>query len=126
MVDSFCLPEIRPGVHAKVLKIIPENHKKTLGAWDILVIIVYFALLGFMGYFFSNRQKDVNDYFKGGNRVPGGRQDLVFSVRPLSAITFMAIPAKTFATDWSYFMMNMTIFFVAPVIIILFIPFTGT
>ena len=123
---GFILPsgEIRPGVRTpKVLKIIPENHKKTLGAWDILVIIVYFALLGFMGYFFSNRQKDVNDYFKGGNRVPWWAAGLSIFGTALSAITFMAIPAKTFATDWSYFMMNMTIFLVAPVIIILFIPF---
>lgn len=123
---GFILPsgEIRPGVRTpKVLKIIPENHKKTLGVWDILVIIIYFALLGFMGYFFSSRQKDVNDYFKGGNRVPWWAAGLSIFGTALSAITFMAIPAKTYATDWSYFMMNMTIFLVAPVIIILFIPF---
>jgi Na+/proline symporter len=41
----------------------------------------------------------------------------------LSAITFMAIPAKSFATDWTWIMMNMTIVAVAPFIVLLFLPF---
>ena len=35
----------------------------------------------------------------------------------------MAIPAKTFAVDWSYFILNMTIFLVAPVIVGVYLPF---
>jgi SSS family transporter len=35
----------------------------------------------------------------------------------------MAIPAKTYASDWSYFMYNMGTVLVAPIIILLFIPY---
>ena len=76
-----------------------------------------------MGYFFSRRQKNTNDYFKGGGRIPWWAAGMSIFGTALSAITFMAIPAKTFATDWSYFMLNMTIILVAPIIVFLFIPF---
>lgn len=90
---------------------------------DIVVIVLYFAVLAFMGYFFSKRQKSTHDYFKGGGRIPWWAAGLSIFGTALSAITFMAIPAKTFTTDWSYFMLNMTIFLAAPIIVFVFIPF---
>ena len=35
----------------------------------------------------------------------------------------MAIPAKTYSTDWSYFLLNMSIFLSLPLVILLFIPY---
>jgi solute:Na+ symporter, SSS family len=116
--------EIRPGVRTPhILKISINTDTRHLGFLDIIVITLYFLVLSWMGYFFSKRQKNTNDYFKGGGRVPWWAAGLSIFGTALSAITFMAIPAKTFATDWSYFMLNMTIFLVAPIIIFLFIPF---
>ena len=94
-----------------------------LGIGDLTVIVLYFGILTFMGYFFSKRQKTTHDYFKGGGRIPWWAAGLSIFGTALSAITFMAIPAKTFATDWSYFMLNMTIFLAAPIIVFVFIPF---
>lgn len=94
-----------------------------LGTLDIAVIVLYFAVLSFLGYYFSKRQKNTNDYFKGGGRIPWWAAGLSIFGTALSAITFMAIPAKTYATDWSYFMLNMTIFLAAPIIVFVFIPF---
>ncbi|MFV0268440.1 MAG: sodium:solute symporter family transporter, partial [Draconibacterium sp.] len=124
--DSFIIPsgEIRPGVRTPtLLKIDIVKDARHLGTLDVIVIGLYFMVLSWMGYFFSKRQKDTNDYFKGGGRIPWWAAGLSIFGTALSAITFMAIPAKTFATDWSYFTLNMTIFLVAPVIILLFIPF---
>ena len=76
-----------------------------------------------MGWYFSKRQKNTDDFFKGGGRIPWWAAGLSIFGTALSAITFMAIPAKTYATDWSYFMFNMGIVLVAPLIIWWFIPF---
>lgn len=100
-----------------------QNTGNQLGNFDIAVIVLYFAVLMWMGLFFSKRQKTTNDYFKGGGRIPWWAAGLSIFGTALSAITFMAIPAKTFTTDWSYFMLNMTIFLAAPIIVFLFIPF---
>ena len=76
-----------------------------------------------MGVYFSKRQKSTEDYFKGGGRIPWWAAGLSIFGTVLSAISFMAIPAKTFATDWSYLMYNFSPFFIAPVIVALFLPF---
>lgn len=94
-----------------------------LKLWDILVIVIYFLLIAGLGYFFSGRQKNTKDYFKGGERIPAWAAGLSLFGTALSPITFMAIPAKTFSTDWSYFLLNMSIFLVLPLIIGKFIPF---
>jgi len=41
----------------------------------------------------------------------------------LSAITYLSIPAKAYATNWTWFIFNMTIPVMAPVIIYCFLPF---
>jgi len=105
------------------LKITIDTESRHLGFMDAVVVALYFLVLSVMGWFFSKRQKNTNDYFKGGGRVPWWAAGLSIFGTALSAITFMAIPAKTFAADWSYFMLNMTIFMVAPLIVFLFIPF---
>ena len=116
--------EIRPGVQTPgTLKITINKEIRHLGFSDVVVIALYFLTLSCMGWFFSKRQKNTNDYFKGGGRIPWWAAGLSIFGTALSAITFMAIPAKTFATDWSYFMLNMTIFMAAPIIVFVFIPF---
>lgn len=97
--------------------------KSGFGVLDIVVIILYFIILFFIGYYFSKRQKSTNDYFKGGGRIPWWAAGLSLFGTALSAITFMAIPAKAFATDWSYMLFNVGIVLVAPVIMFVFIPF---
>jgi len=73
--------------------------------------------------YFSRREKTTDDFFKAGGRVPWWAAGLSIYGTQLSAITFMAIPAKTFATDWRYFMQNMAILMMAPLIIFLVLPF---
>jgi cyclically-permuted mutarotase family protein len=124
--DEVFIPsgEIKPGVRTPgTLKISIIKDNRHLTFLDIIVIALYFLILAWMGWFFSKRQKNTNDYFKGGGRVPWWAAGLSIFGTALSAITFMAIPAKTFATDWSYLILNMTIFMVAPIIIFVFIPF---
>ena len=41
----------------------------------------------------------------------------------LSAITFMAIPAKAFATDWVYFLLNVGILLMGSVVVYAYLPF---
>lgn len=116
--------EIKPGIRAPhILKgeIIP--FEKRLGIANILVIILYFVSLAWIGYYFSKKQKNTNDYFKGGGRLPWWAVGLSIFGTSLSAITFMSIPAKAYTSDWSYMFVNAGILMVVPLILYLFIPF---
>jgi SSS family transporter len=106
-----------------VHKITISENRRTFGVPNTIVLAGYFAILIFIGWYFARRQKSTDDFFKGGGRVPWWAAGLSIFGTVLSAITFMAIPAKTYATDWSYFMFNMGIIMVAPLVILWFIPF---
>lgn len=120
----ICSGEIKPGVRTPdILSVETVPYKGKFGTLNIVVIVLYFAVLLWMGIFFARRQKSSNDYFKGGGRLPWWAVGLSIFGTALSAITFMAIPAKAYATDWSYMLMNSGIILVSPIIIFLFIPF---
>ena len=85
--------------------------------------MIYFLVLLWIGYFFSKRQKSTDDYFKGKGRVPWWAAGISIFGTLLSAITFMAIPAKVYDTDWAYFLYSLTVILLIPLIACMFIPF---
>lgn len=124
--ESVVIPggEIKPGVRTPgILKAEPRRRENTFGWLNYSVVGAYLVLLVGMGIYFSRRENTTDDYFKAGGRIPWWAAGLSIFGTQLSAITFMAIPAKAYATDWSYFMFNMTIVIVAPIIVFMFLPF---
>lgn len=115
--------EVRPGVRSPKIWLASPKNSNDFGILNYSVLGVYLIALIIMGFYFSKREKSTDDFFKAGGRVPWWAAGLSIFGTQLSAITFMAIPAKSFATDWTWFMMNMTIIMVAPFIIFLFLPF---
>ena len=123
--ESVVIPsgEIRPGVRTPRIWKASPRRRRQFGPLNYLVLGAYLLALVGMGVYFSRRGRTTEDYFKAGRRVPWWAAGLSIFGTQLSALTFMAIPAKTFATDWRYFIGNMTIVMVAPLIVLLFLPF---
>lgn len=96
---------------------------RTFGWINWSVIVVYLAAMIGMGLFFMLRAKNTDDFFRASGRVPWWAVSVSIFATMLSAITFMAIPAKTFATDWRYFLSAITIFMVAFPVVKYYLPF---
>jgi solute:Na+ symporter, SSS family len=125
MENDILIPsgEIYPGVRSpKIQKLQIINHQ-SFGTLNYIVLGTYLGILVLMGLIISKKQHNVSDYFKAGGRVPWWAAGISVFGTQLSAITFMAIPAKTFATDWTLFILLMTIIMVSPIIIAWFLPF---
>jgi SSS family transporter len=116
--------EIRPRVgsptvwQVRLLK--SEEH---FGFVDFAAIFIYLGAMIGVGVFFSFRNKNSDDFFRGGQRVPWFVAGLSIFATMLSSITFVAIPAKAYATDWVYFMVNMMAIAITPAIVLMFLPF---
>jgi solute:Na+ symporter, SSS family len=95
--------------------------KGHFGAFDFAVLAAYLLLTAAVGIYFS-RQRTTNDFFLGGGRIPWWAAGLSIFGTQLSALTFMAIPAKTYATDWVYFPVNVCVVLVAPVVVRWYLP----
>ena len=115
--------EISPGIRTPDITQISFDQPAQFGWLNYTVLGIYLSGLLLMGFFFSRKQRSTEDFFKGGQRIPWWAAGLSIFGTQLSAITFMAVPAKTYATNWLYFFLSMTIILVAPFIVRLFLPF---
>ena len=115
---------IRPGVGSQaVWQVRPLRSEGHFGFVDFAAIFIYLGAMIGVGVFFSFRNKNSDDFFRGGQRVPWFVAGLSIFATMLSSITFVAIPAKAYATDWVYFMVNMMAIAVTPAIVLMFLPF---
>ena len=64
-----------------------------------------------------------DDFFKGGGRIPWWAAGISIFATMLSAITYMSIPAKAYATDWTYYPMQICILLVSFPVIKYYLPF---
>jgi SSS family transporter len=97
--------ETMPGIRsARVSRI--ETKRDTHFGWLNWTVLAFYlmAMLG-MGIYFMRRENGAEDFFKGGGRVPWWAAGISIYATMLSAITYMAIPAKAYATDWTYYPM---------------------
>jgi len=124
--DPIIIPsgEIRPRIRSpKVWQVRPVKSSSRFGIIDFSVIVAYLGTMIGVGVFFSFRNKNSDDFFRGGQRVPWFVAGLSIFATMLSSITFVAIPAKAYATDWVYFTVNMMAIAITPFVIMLFLPF---
>ncbi|WP_034044617.1 sodium:solute symporter family transporter [Wocania ichthyoenteri] len=116
--------EVSPGIRTpkvQSFKIADASHP--FGIINYSVLALYLLISVLIGLYFARKQKSTADYFTGGGRIPWWASGLSVFGTLLSAITFMAIPAKAFITDWSFFFLNITAILITPVIAFIFIPF---
>jgi len=115
--------EVKPGVRSAKVYYGETITEPVFGFLNWLVLILYMFGMLYLGYFFMKKEKSSDDFFKGGGRIPWWAAGMSIFATMLSAITFMAIPAKTFATDWKYYPMALTILVMAFPVVKYYLPF---
>ena len=97
--------ETMPGIRSAQISHIETKRDTSFGWLNWTVLAFYLmAMLG-MGIYFMRRENGAEDFFKGGGRIPWWAAGISIYATMLSAITYMAIPAKAYATDWTYYPM---------------------
>lgn len=116
--------EIRPGVRTpRVQTLTIGASDKSFGVINYTVLGLYLAALVGVGIFFSRREKGTDDFFLAGRRVPWWAAGLSIYVTQLSAITFVSVPALSYATNWVVFPGSICILLMAPIIVKYYLPF---
>lgn len=97
--------------------------QKKFGTINWLVVISYFIFLILAGFYFSKREKDTENFYLGGRNVVWWAAGISTFGTGLSAITFMAIPAKAYSTDFIYFYSQIIAWVMIPVFVLYYVPF---
>lgn len=98
--------------------------KVSFGALNWFMVILYLGIMLLVGAYFTKKSSESTDaFFKANGKVPSWAAGLSVYATTLSSITFMAVPERSFLTDWSYAVGTLTIFLIIPLMAKYFIPF---
>ncbi|RZO66848.1 MAG: sodium:solute symporter, partial [Limisphaerales bacterium] len=115
--------EVRPRVRSpKIWSIAPESTRKGFGAVNYTILIAYLLLMIGIGFYFNRKNKNTDDYFRGGSQIPWWAAGCSIFATMLSSLTFTGLPSKAFAQDWVYAMGNMMIPVVAILAVYIALP----
>ncbi|MGQ0835016.1 MAG: sodium:solute symporter [Gammaproteobacteria bacterium] len=86
-----------------------ESHKLVLRSFDWIVIVVYLAGMTGIGLYFYLREKRMStaDFFVGSRAIPFWAAGVSLYATNTSSISYIAIPAKAFETNWQYLTNNL-------------------
>lgn len=107
-------PEVWSGEVVRKKKSFSWLNYVTLGLYPIIMLVVSWSV---------GRKKTSDEFFRGGQKIPWWAVGLSIYATMLSSLTFMAIPAKAYTTDWTFFLANMAVPLLAPLVIAIYLPF---
>ena len=115
--------EIKPGVRSPRIFFGKSLYTPKFGWINWSIVILYLLIMVFIGYYFMRREEGTDTFFRGGQKIPWWAAGMSIFATMLSAITYMALPAKTYATDWRYFIIALTIFITVWPVVRYYLPF---
>jgi len=118
--------ESRPAVRTtQVVELRVSPTKAAFGVINWSIVAIYLAGMIGVGVFFMRRQAAATTeaYFRGGQRVPYWVAGLSIFATMLSALTFMGIPARAYQTDMSWYIGQLPILLIVPLVMACYLPF---
>jgi len=96
---------------------------KSLPALDLGVIAVYLLAMLLVGFYFSRKNKNAEQFTKASGSIPGWALGISIYATFLSSNTFLGVPGKTFGTNWNAFVFSLSMPLAAWVGAKYFVPF---
>ena len=125
---KFIVPsgEIKPGVRSpQILVAEVQKLDSKLGLVNWIVVGAYLAGMVGVGYWFMRREASATTeaYFRGGQKIPFLVAGLSIFATVLSSITFMSIPARAYGTDITWYVGQLAMLILIPVVVLCYLPF---
>jgi len=116
--------EVRPRVRsAKIWAVSPVSRRKAFGALNYTVLVLYLLGMVGIGVYFTRRNSNTDDFFRGGMRIPWWAAGCSIFATMLSSLTYTGIPSKAYAQDWVYSVGNFMIPIVTFIAVFVALPF---
>jgi len=96
---------------------------KKLPFIDLSVILLYLVAMVLVGYLFSRKNKNADQFTTASGRIPGWAVGLSIYATFLSSNTFLGVPGKAFGGNWNAFAFSLSMPLAAWVAAKYFVPF---
>ena len=98
----------------------PTSHFTTL---DLIVVVAYFAATLAVGMAFWKRSRSVEGFTAANGSLPGWLTGLSILGTYVSSISFLALPGKSYSSNWNSFTFSLSIPLAAWIAVRWFLPF---
>src|ERR1051325_7637845 len=96
---------------------------KNLPVLDLAIIFIYLLAMVLVGFYFSRKNKNSDQFTKASGRIPGWAIGISIYATFLSSNTFLGVPGKAFGTNWNAFVFSLSMPLAAWVAARYFVPF---
>lgn len=96
---------------------------KNLPVLDLSIILIYLLAMVLVGFYFSRKNKNADQFTKASGSIPGWAIGLSIYATFLSSNTFLGVPGKAFGSNWNAFVFSISMPFAALVASKYFVPF---
>ena len=92
---------------------------------DLAVVAAYLVGTTLFGcsFYFRKGAGDAKTFMAGGGRIPGWALSLSVFATYVSSISFLALPAKAYLTNWNVLVLSFSIPIAAGIAAVWFVPF---
>lgn len=101
----------------------PSLIAATFSALNYTILFVYLAAMFACGIYLAGRQKNTDDYFLAGRKMPWLVVAMSMFASLTSATSYMGYPGQAYAGNCSMLMVGVASILVAPILILVFYPF---
>lgn len=96
---------------------------KGLPILDLSIIVIYLIGMIWVGFYFSKKNKNSEQFTKASGRIPGWAIGLSIYATFLSSNTFLGVPGKAFGGNWNAFVFSLSMPLAAWIASKYFVPF---
>ena len=116
--------EVRPRMRSPKVWVAKLISSETSFGWvNYIVLFGYLLSMVAIGVFFARKNRNTDDFFRGGKRMIWWAAGCSIFATMLSSLTYTGIPSKAYAQDWVYLVGNLMIPVVAILAVYLALPF---
>lgn len=90
---------------------------------DIVIIFIYLGAMVMIGFYFSRRNKNTEQFTSASGKIPGWAIGLSIYATFLSSNTFLGVPGKAFGGNWNAFVFSLSMPLAAWIASRYFVPF---
>jgi SSS family transporter len=94
----------------------------TFGQLDYAIVTVAVVMLFVISFVFGREERNTNDFFVGGRRIPTPVACLSFVATEISALTIVAFPATAYSENWLFMQFFLGMAIARILVAFLFIP----
>ncbi len=121
--QKWVMPNGEKGMGSTSSEVFALSKNLSFGWINWAILITYLGFMLWMGFLFDKQEQTTKNFFTASGKIPWWAAGLSIYGAQFSAISFMALPAIVYATDWALAIGTVIVLLTVPIVVKFYVPF---